>query len=82
MDPHSQNMDSEHEVEEPSANVTKVPGEASSAKPGSGGSMKFICNFGCKIEAYTGSYSRVRQHLIGKLPGQRYHGIGVCPKLS
>ncbi|KAL7241614.1 hypothetical protein ACSBR1_014250 [Camellia fascicularis] len=44
--------------------------------------MKFICNFGCKIEAYTGSYSRVRQHLIGKLPGQRYQGIGVCPKLS
>ncbi|CAL5355714.1 unnamed protein product [Camellia sinensis] len=87
MDPHSQNMDSEDEVEEPSATplwkyVTKVPGEASSAKPGGGGSMKFICNFGCKTEAYTGSYSRVRQHLIGKLPGQRYQGIGVCPKLS
>ncbi|CAL5373759.1 unnamed protein product [Camellia sinensis] len=87
MDPHSQNMDSEDEVEEPSATplwkyVTKVPGKASSAKPGGGGSMKFICNFGCKTEAYTGSYSRVRQHLIGKLPGQRYQGIGVCPKLS
>ncbi|CAL5338596.1 unnamed protein product [Camellia sinensis] len=51
MDPHSQNMDSEDEVEEPSATplrkyVTKVPSEASSAKPGGGGSMKFICNFG------------------------------------
>ncbi|KAL7246027.1 hypothetical protein ACSBR2_001205 [Camellia fascicularis] len=80
-------MDSEDEVEEPSAiplwkYVTKVPGEAYSAKPGGGRSMKFICNFGCKTEAYTGSYSRVRQHLIGKLPGQRYQGIGVCPKLS
>ncbi|KAL7234827.1 hypothetical protein ACSBR1_018313 [Camellia fascicularis] len=70
MDPHSQNMDSkdydanEDEVEEPSATplwkyVTKVPGEGSSAKPGSGGSMKFICNFGYKIVAYAGSYSRV-----------------------
>ncbi|KAI8026776.1 hypothetical protein LOK49_LG02G00150 [Camellia lanceoleosa] len=63
MDPHSQTMDSEDEVEEPSATplwkyVTKVPGETSSAKPGEGGSMKFICNFGCKTEAYTGSYSR------------------------
>ncbi|KAL7191359.1 hypothetical protein ACSBR2_023436 [Camellia fascicularis] len=44
--------------------------------------MKFICNFGCKTVAYTGSYSQVRQHLIGKLLGQRYQGIGVCPKLS
>ncbi|KAL7204896.1 hypothetical protein ACSBR2_017915 [Camellia fascicularis] len=77
----------EDEVEEPSATplwkyVTKVPSEGSSAKPGGSGSMKFICNFGYKIVAYAGSYSQVRQPLIGKLPGQRYQGIGVCPKLS
>ncbi|KAL7253553.1 hypothetical protein ACSBR1_007980 [Camellia fascicularis] len=69
MDPHSQNVDSEDydgdedEVEEPSATplwkyVIKVLGEGSSAKPGGGGSMKFICNYGCETVAYTGSYSR------------------------
>ncbi|KAL7184644.1 hypothetical protein ACSBR2_026733 [Camellia fascicularis] len=35
---------------------------------GGGGSAKFISNFGCKLEAYIGSYSQVRAHLIGKLP--------------
>ncbi|KAL7229294.1 hypothetical protein ACSBR2_007906 [Camellia fascicularis] len=69
MDPHSQNVDSEDydgdedEVEEPTATplwkyVIKVLGEGSNAKPGVGGPMKFICNFGCETVAYTGSYSR------------------------
>ncbi|XP_028074197.1 uncharacterized protein LOC114276609 [Camellia sinensis] len=49
---------------------------------GRGGSAKFICNFGCKLEAYTGSYSQVRAHLIGKLPGQRAQGIKLCPKVN
>ncbi|KAL7233922.1 hypothetical protein ACSBR1_017514 [Camellia fascicularis] len=82
-------MDSEDEVEEPSTTplwkyVTKVPGEGSSAKPGGGGSMKFICNFGCKTEAYTGigvcpKLSQVEKELLKEeeLAAQRIFG-GNC----
>ncbi|XP_026438026.1 uncharacterized protein LOC113336291 [Papaver somniferum] len=49
---------------------------------GGGGGQKFICNFGCKVEPYAGSYSRVRQHLIGILPGGKYQGISLCSKVS
>ena len=69
------------EVEEPTATplwkyFTKIANEASgSGSKGGGGSGKFICNFGCRTEPYTGLYSRVRAHLIGTLPGQESQGI-------
>lgn len=47
-----------------------------------GSSNKWICNFRCKPEPYTGTYSRVRAHLIGLLPGQKSQGIAICPKVS
>ncbi|KAL7236186.1 hypothetical protein ACSBR1_019449 [Camellia fascicularis] len=81
----SQEVVQDENVEEPTATplwkyVTKISDESPNSK-GGGGSAKFICNFGCKLEAYTGSYSRVRAHLIGKLPGQRAQGIQLCPKV-
>ncbi|KAF7112916.1 hypothetical protein RHSIM_RhsimUnG0179400 [Rhododendron simsii] len=90
MDP-GQGMNSEQEiledddVEEPSATplwkyVTKIAGETSSK--GGGGGSKFICNFGCKTEPYTGSYSRVRAHLISIKPGQKAQGVQLCPNIT
>ena len=58
--------------------VTKVTGE----KKAGGGSAKFVCNFNCQDKAFTGSYSRVRAHLIGVKPGEKKQGIGLCSKLS
>ncbi|XP_057497393.1 uncharacterized protein LOC130782121 [Actinidia eriantha] len=77
---------SDDEVEEPTATplwkyVTKISGETPNSKGLSGGS-KFICNFGCKTEPYTGSYSRVRAHLIGLQPGQKAQGVQLCPNIS
>ncbi|CAL5376824.1 unnamed protein product [Camellia sinensis] len=74
----SQEVVEDEDVEEPTGTplwkyVTKISDESPNSK-GGGGSAKFICNFGCKLEAYTDSYSRVRAHLIGKLPGQRAQG--------
>ncbi|KAL7206240.1 hypothetical protein ACSBR2_019031 [Camellia fascicularis] len=82
----SQEVVEDKNVEESTATplwkyVTKISNESPNSK-GGGGSAKFICNFGCKFEAYTGSYSRVRAHLIGKLPGQRAQGIQLCPKVN
>ncbi|KAL7209969.1 hypothetical protein ACSBR1_031524 [Camellia fascicularis] len=82
----SQEVVEDEDVEEPTATplwkyVTKISDESPNSK-GGGGSAKFICNFGCKLEAYTGSYSPVRAHLIGKLPGQRAQGIQLCPKVN
>ncbi|XP_077219745.1 uncharacterized protein LOC143853935 [Tasmannia lanceolata] len=69
----NQNLDfqeasNEDEYEEPSATplwkyVTKVQCEGANPKGGAG-SAKFVCKFGCRSEPYTGSYSRVRAHLI------------------
>ncbi|KAJ4971552.1 hypothetical protein NE237_004651 [Protea cynaroides] len=47
-----------------------------------GNSCKWICNFGCRSEPYTGTYSRVRAHLIGLLPGQKSQGIVICAKVK
>ncbi|XP_042490785.1 uncharacterized protein LOC122070656 [Macadamia integrifolia] len=47
-----------------------------------GNSCKWTCNFGCRSEPYTGTYSRVRAHLIGLLPGQKSQGIIICPKVK
>ncbi|KAF7150398.1 hypothetical protein RHSIM_Rhsim02G0002400 [Rhododendron simsii] len=84
---HSEEEDDiqEDDIEEPSATplwkyVTKVPVEKGSK--GGGGSAKFICNFGCHVKPYTGSYSRVRAHLIGVPPGQKKQGVQVCAKLT
>ena len=76
----------EDEIERPTATplwryVTKVTGETSKSK-GGGGSGKFICNFGCQTKSFTGSYSRVRAHLIGLEPGERAKGINLCHVLS
>ncbi|KAG5540988.1 hypothetical protein RHGRI_021021 [Rhododendron griersonianum] len=75
----------EDDIEEPSATplwkyVTKVPVEKGSK--GGGGSTKFICNFGYQVKPYTGSYLRVRAHLIGVPPGQKKQGVQVCAKLT
>lgn len=43
---------------------------------------KWICNFGCRVDAYTGSYSRIRAHLIGVKKGEKTPGIILCSKLS
>ncbi|XP_059628538.1 uncharacterized protein LOC132271233 [Cornus florida] len=43
---------------------------------------KWICNFGCKSEPYTGTYSRVRAHLIGLFPGQKKQGVAICSKVK
>ncbi|PSR89905.1 50S ribosomal protein [Actinidia chinensis var. chinensis] len=43
---------------------------------------KWICNFGCKSEPYTGTYSRIRAHIIGLLPGQKSQGVALCTKVS
>ncbi|KAL3849608.1 hypothetical protein ACJIZ3_011490 [Penstemon smallii] len=43
---------------------------------------KWTCNFGCKVEPYTGTYSRVRAHFIGLLPGQRAQGVALCSKVT
>ncbi|KAI8561094.1 hypothetical protein RHMOL_Rhmol04G0310100 [Rhododendron molle] len=85
MNPESEILEDDDDVEEPTATplwkyVTKISGQTSS-KGGSGGS-KFICNFGCKLEPYTGSYSRVRAHLIGILPGQKAQGVQLCPMIT
>ncbi|KAF9625710.1 hypothetical protein IFM89_026290 [Coptis chinensis] len=45
-----------------------------------GSASKWICNFGCKKEPYTGTYSRIRAHLIGLLPGQKAQGVALCSK--
>ncbi|KAL7258061.1 hypothetical protein ACSBR1_004224 [Camellia fascicularis] len=62
----SQSIDSQEVVEdedvgEPTATplwkyVAKISDESPNSK-GGGGSTKFICNFGCKLTAYTSSYS-------------------------
>lgn len=84
---HSEEEDDhqEDDIEEPSATplwkyVTKVTGEGSSK--GGGGSAKFTCNIGCQTKPYTGSYSRVRAHLIGVPTGQKKKGVQRCPVLS
>lgn len=43
---------------------------------------KWTCTFQCKKEPYTGSYSRIRAHLIGLLPGQKSQGVALCSKLT
>lgn len=43
---------------------------------------KWICNYGCKSEPYTGTYSRIRAHLIGLLPGQKSQRVALCSKVS
>ncbi|KAL5731797.1 hypothetical protein ACHQM5_004494 [Ranunculus cassubicifolius] len=45
-----------------------------------GKSAKWYCSFRCKNDPYTGSYSRIRAHLIGLLPGQRAQGISKMKK--
>ncbi|GAB2265411.1 hypothetical protein Dimus_037818 [Dionaea muscipula] len=75
--------DEDQEIELPSATplwkyVTKVPGE----KKGGGGSTKFVCNFECQDKHFTGSYSRIRAHLIGVKPGEKKQGINLCPKVN
>ena len=80
---HEDEDQDEHENEGPTATplwrcVTKVTGE----KKAGGGSAKFVCNFNCQDKAFTGSYSRVRAHLIGVKPGEKKQGIGLCSKLS
>ncbi|KAL5723597.1 hypothetical protein ACHQM5_006977 [Ranunculus cassubicifolius] len=47
-----------------------------------GSACKWICNFGCKKEPYTGTYSRIRAHLIGLLPGQKAQGVALCSKVN
>ncbi|KAJ8635597.1 hypothetical protein MRB53_009864 [Persea americana] len=47
-----------------------------------GSACKWICNFGCKVDPYTGTYSRIRAHLIGLLPGQKSQGVAICSKIS
>ncbi|KAF9593373.1 hypothetical protein IFM89_022072 [Coptis chinensis] len=47
-----------------------------------GGACKWICNFKCKKDPYTGTYSRIRAHLIGLLPGQKAQGVVLCSKVS
>ncbi|CAK9133834.1 unnamed protein product [Ilex paraguariensis] len=39
-------------------------------------------NFGCKLEPYIGTYSRIRAHLMGLLPGQRKKRVVLCPMVS
>lgn len=51
-------------------------------KGGGGGGKKFICNFGCQVKPCMGSYTRVRQHLIGILLGFIPQGINLCSKVS
>lgn len=43
---------------------------------------KWVCNYGCKAEPYTGTYSRIRAHLIGLLPGQKSQGVALCSKVT
>ncbi|KAL3820011.1 hypothetical protein ACJIZ3_005916 [Penstemon smallii] len=43
---------------------------------------KWICNFGCKAEPYTGSYTHIRVHFLGRAPGQRALGIAECSKVT
>ncbi|KAK3039759.1 hypothetical protein RJ639_027416 [Escallonia herrerae] len=87
--PEYEELIDEDENEEPSATplwkyVTKIYVE-SSAKDG-GGSNKFVCNFGCRSEPYSGSYIRVRYHLIGTMPGtgglKKKTGINMCSKIT
>lgn len=46
------------------------------------GANKWVCNFRCKSEPYTGTYSRIRAHFIGLLPGQKSQGVALCSKVS
>ncbi|KAK3003766.1 hypothetical protein RJ639_019604 [Escallonia herrerae] len=87
--PECEELIDEDENEEPSATplwkyVTKIYVE-SSAK-GGGGSNKFVCNFGCRSEPCSGSYIRVRYHLIGTIPGtgglKKNTGINMCSKIT
>ncbi|KAK3014549.1 hypothetical protein RJ639_008373 [Escallonia herrerae] len=82
-------INEDDEPEEPGATplwkyVTKISVE-SSAK-GGGGSNKFVCNFDCRSEPYSGSYTRVRYHLIGTIPGtvrlKKKTGINMCSKIT
>ncbi|KAK3014284.1 hypothetical protein RJ639_009691 [Escallonia herrerae] len=79
----------EDENEEPSATplwkyVTKIYVESS--VKGGGGSNKFVCNFGCRSEPYSGSYTRVWYHLIGTMPGtgglKKKTRINMCSKIT
>lgn len=43
---------------------------------------KWVCTFGCKEDPYTGSYNRIRAHLLGIKPGEKSQGIVKCNKVS
>ncbi|KAL3834370.1 hypothetical protein ACJIZ3_009106 [Penstemon smallii] len=43
---------------------------------------KWVCNFGCKVEPYTGTYSRIRGHFLGRAPGQKAIGVMQCSKVT
>ncbi|KAG8373167.1 hypothetical protein BUALT_Bualt12G0142900 [Buddleja alternifolia] len=43
---------------------------------------KWICNFSCKTDPYTGTYSRIRAHFIGLRKGEKTRGIALCSKLT
>ncbi|KAK3014074.1 hypothetical protein RJ639_010328 [Escallonia herrerae] len=87
--PEYEELIDEDENEEPSATplwkyVTKIYAESSAE--GGGGSNKFVCNFGCRSKPYSGSYTRVRYHLSGTIPGtwglKKKTGINMCSKIT
>ncbi|CAL1355405.1 unnamed protein product [Linum trigynum] len=43
---------------------------------------KWICSFGCRGDPYTGTYSRIRAHFLGRIPGMKAGGIAVCSKVT